>query len=125
MWVATQPDQALAVESAGGGLRIARAGRWLGTMPDWSNINVERALMASLRWDDRFEDREQAILIIYHATDPERIIAALDAALITDAELAAGEQEWRTWPDPLGHVHADPCVPTADADADDVRRRRG
>ncbi len=68
MWVATQPDQALAVESAGSGLRVAQAGRWLSAVPDWSDINVERALMASLRWDDQFEDREQALLIIYHVT---------------------------------------------------------
>ncbi|MGH3873129.1 MAG: GTP-binding protein [Pseudonocardiaceae bacterium] len=52
MWVATQPDKAL--ESAGGGLRIARAGPWLGPLPDWSNVDVERALAASLRWDARF-----------------------------------------------------------------------
>jgi G3E family GTPase len=125
MWVATQPEQALAVESAGGGLRVAQAGRWLGAVPDWSNINVERALMASLRWDDQFEDREQALLIIYHAADPETIVATLDAALITDTELATGEQQWRTWPDPFGHFHADPCIPTEHADAKDTRRRRG
>jgi Cobalamin synthesis protein cobW C-terminal domain len=125
MWVATQPEQALAVESAGGGLRVAQAGRWLGAVPDWSNINVERALMASLRWDDQFEDREQALLIIYHAADPETIGATLDAALITDTELATGEQQWRTWPDPFGHFHADPCIPTEHADAKDTRRRRG
>lgn len=54
--VATQPDVALALESAGGGLRINHAGRWLGAVWDWSDIEVERALMASLRWDDQFED---------------------------------------------------------------------
>jgi G3E family GTPase len=125
IWVATQPDQALAVESAGGGVRVARAGRWLGALPDWSTINVERALMASLRWDEQFENREQALLVIYHAADPEAIVATLDAALITDTELATGEQQWRTWPDPFGHFHADPCIPTEHADAKDTRRRRG
>lgn len=125
MWVATQPDEAFALESAGGGLRIARAGRWLGAVPDWSNINVERALMASLRWDDQFKDREQAIVAIYHAADPKVITAALDAALITDAELAAGEQQWWTWPDPFGRFRADPCVPAEHPDANDETRRRG
>lgn len=105
MWVATQPDEALALESAGGGLRIAQAGQWLGTVPDWSNINVERALMAS------------------HAADPKAITATLEAALVTEAELAAGEQEWRSWSDPFGRFHADPCVSTEHADANDERRR--
>lgn len=125
MWVATRPDGALALESAGGGLRIAQAGRWLGAVPDWSDINVERALMASLRWDDQFEDREQAIVAVYHAADPEAITAALGAALVTDAELAAGEPEWRIWPDPFGRFHTDPCVPTEHADANDEKKRRG
>lgn len=125
MWVATQPDEALALESAGGGLRIAQAGRWLGAVPDWSNINVERALMASLRWDDQFEDREQALVATYHAADPKVITAALGAALVTDAELVAGAQEWRTWPDPFGKFHADPRVPAEHADAKDETRRRG
>jgi hypothetical protein len=52
-------------------------------------------------------------------------IAALDAALITDTELVAGEQEWRTWSDPFGHFHADSCVPTEHADANDETERRG
>lgn len=125
MWVATQPDKALALESAGSGLRIAQAGRWLGAVPDWANITVERALMASLRWDDQFEDREQALVAIYHAADPKVITAALDAALITDAELAAGEPEWRTWPDPFGKFHADPWAPAEHSDANDETRRRG
>lgn len=125
MWVATQPDQALALESAGGRLRVAQAGPWLCAVPDWSDINVERALMASLRWDDQFEDREQALVAIYHAADPQIIIATLDAALITDAELAAGEQEWRTWSDPFGPFHASPQVPAEHPDANGETRPRG
>ncbi|KZF03296.1 cobalamin biosynthesis protein CobW, partial [Rhodococcus sp. EPR-279] len=31
-WVATQPDEALWIESAGGGLRVASAGKWLAAM---------------------------------------------------------------------------------------------
>lgn len=112
MWIATRPDEVLALESAGGVLRVAPAGRWLGAVPDWSEIDVERALMASLRWDDRFEDREQALAAVFHAATPEVITGALDAALLTDAELAAGEQEWQRWPDPFGAFHTDPCSPS-------------
>jgi G3E family GTPase len=111
IWVATQPDEVLALESAGQGLRIIRAGPWLGTVADWSAIPVERALMASLRWDDRFEDREQALVVVYHSADPDTITAALDAALLTDDELDAGHEQWRRWPDPFGEFHSDPCLP--------------
>lgn len=115
MWVATRPDDVLAVESAGGGVRVAAAGPWLGAVQDWSDIDVERALMASLRWDDRFEDREQAVVVVFHSAAPGAITAALDAALVTDAELAAGPREWCRWPDPFGAFHADPC-PSAGGD---------
>lgn len=106
MWVASQPDEVLALESAGGALRVTRAGPWLGAVPDWSPIPVERALMASLRWDARFEDREQALEVVYHSADPDRLVAALDAALLSDEELAAGREEWRSWPDPFARFLA-------------------
>lgn len=93
IWVATQPEQALCLESAGGGLGIAQAGPWLATVETWSEVDSERAAMASLRWDDRFGDREQALAVLYHRADPCKIADALRAALITDAELAAGEDE--------------------------------
>ncbi|HEX2300176.1 MAG TPA: GTP-binding protein [Pseudonocardiaceae bacterium] len=130
MWVATRPDEVLALESAGGVLRVTPAGCWLGAVADWSQIDVERALMASLRWDDRFEDREQALLVVFHAAAPEAITGALDAALVTDAELAVGEREWRTWSDPFGSFHTDPCSPShrgyeEDAAEQDRDRRPG
>ena len=123
MWVASRPDEVLALESAGGVLRVGPAGPWLGAVPDWSEIDVERALMASLRWDDRFEDREQALVVVFHAAAPEAITAALDAALVTDAELAAGEREWRTWSDPFGSFHTDPCSPSHRAHEEDAAER--
>lgn len=116
-WVATRPDQVLAVESAGGQVRVAAAGPWLGVVQDWSDIDVERALMASLRWDDRFEDREQALVVVFHSAAPDAITAALQAALVTDAELAAGAGEWRRWADPFGAFHADPCSSAHHGDA--------
>jgi hypothetical protein len=123
LWIATRPDEVLALEAAGGVLRVAQAGPWLGVLSDWSQINVERALMASLRWDDRFEDREQALVVIVHAADPKVVNVALQAALVTDAELAAGEQAWRLWADPFGALHSDPCEPAEPAEAYDQDRR--
>lgn len=117
VWVATRPDEVLAVESAGGAVRVATAGPWLGTVQDWSDIDVERALMASLRWDDRFEDREQALVVVFHSAAPDAITAALRAALVTDAELAGGMREWRRWPDPFGAFHAHPCTSARHGDA--------
>ncbi|HEX2301177.1 MAG TPA: hypothetical protein VHH34_22175, partial [Pseudonocardiaceae bacterium] len=98
-------------------VRVAGAGPWLGAVQDWSDIDVERALMASLRWDDRFEDREQALVVVCHSGAPDAITAALRAALVIDAELAAGMREWRRWPDPFGAFHANPCTSARHGDA--------
>jgi hypothetical protein len=46
---------------------------------------------------------------LVHDADPAAIVEALDAALLTDDELALGEAAWRRLPDPFGHRHLDPC----------------
>lgn len=110
-WVASQPDAALWVESAGGGLGIGHAGPWL-TSPDgpgWDEVSDERRALASLRWHPRFGDRAQELVIVAHRATATEIETAMTNALLTDAELAAGEQAWLRYPDPFGEWHTDPC----------------
>ena len=113
IWLASQMDNALWLESAGGGLRVGDAGRWLAAMtPDereWES--TERRAMAALRWNDRFGDRDTSLLTLVHAADPSHIERTLRWALVTDEELAR-PQDWPTWPDPFGSWHEDPCGTT-------------
>ncbi|GAA4887400.1 ribosome hibernation factor-recruiting GTPase MRF [Actinomycetospora straminea] len=112
VWVASQPEHVLWLESAGGALQVGHAGRWLAAddgARTWDDVDDERRAAAALRWDERFGDREQQLVVLVHDADPARIVEALDAALLTDAELARGEAAWRRFPDPFGHRHADPC----------------
>lgn len=131
VWVASQPEHVLWLESAGGALQIGFAGRWLaaggdsgdsgdsggsggsgdtgGSGDSWDEVDDERRAAAALRWDDRFGDREQQLVVLVHDADPAGIVEALDAALLTDAELARGEAAWRRLPDPFEHRHVDPC----------------
>ncbi|SMG33697.1 GTPase, G3E family [Rhodococcus rhodochrous J3] len=110
LWVATQPDNALLVESAGGGLRVAHAGPWLASMtPDQQReIPAERRAMASLRWDERYGDRDTSIVVLVHDADSELIDRTLRAAVVTDDEFARPDL-WPTWRDPFGRFHEDPC----------------
>ncbi|MFB9904586.1 ribosome hibernation factor-recruiting GTPase MRF [Allokutzneria oryzae] len=117
VWVASQPDAALWLESAGGGLRVAHAGPWLATKEDWSDVDSERVAMASLRWDPYYGDREQQLVVITHLASPEEITEALRAALLTDEELAGGDEVWRTYEDPFGSWHSDPCEDSGDRDS--------
>ncbi|GGK49411.1 ribosome hibernation factor-recruiting GTPase MRF [Nocardia camponoti] len=115
MWLATQPDHVLWLESAGGGLRVGHAGRWLAAMDEDERADVadERAAMAALRWDDTAGDREVSLVILAHDADPAEIRHALHWALVEDDELRLVEtapDEVARWTDPFGEWHEDPCV---------------
>ncbi|WP_214369407.1 ribosome hibernation factor-recruiting GTPase MRF [Pseudonocardia sp. H11422] len=109
IWLATRPDAVLWLESAGGGLQIGHVGEWLAAQDAeaWDCVSSERRAMAALGWDARFGDRAQDLVVIAHEGDPDGIEATLRAALLTDAELAAGEDAWRALPDPFGWWHTD------------------
>ncbi|MDL5156987.1 ribosome hibernation factor-recruiting GTPase MRF [Actinomycetospora termitidis] len=109
VWVASRPEHALWIESAGGGLQIGMAGRWLADSLAWDDVDEVRRASASLRWDERWGDREQQLVVLLHDAEPADVVAALDLALLTDDELALGEDAWRAFPDPFGLSHTDPC----------------
>ncbi|HEX6347572.1 ribosome hibernation factor-recruiting GTPase MRF [Umezawaea sp.] len=90
LWVASRPDMALWLESAGGGLRIGDAGPWLAAVDDWSDVEPERRARASLEWDPYYGDRAQDLVVIVHEASTAEIEATLRAALLTDDELAGG-----------------------------------
>ncbi|GAA3562316.1 GTP-binding protein [Amycolatopsis ultiminotia] len=117
-WVASQPDVAFWLESAGGGLGIGHAGPWLAAPdgPDWAEVSPERRTLASLRWDPVHGDRAQELVVVTDQATPEEIDAVLRGALLTDAELAEGEAAWRAYPDPFGDWHEDPCEETDEPD---------
>lgn len=117
-WVASQPDVAFWIESAGGGLGIGHAGPWLASPsgPDWAEVSPERRTLASLRWDPMYGDRAQELVVVTDQASPDEIEAALHGALLTDAELAEGEEAWRAYPDPFGEWHEDPCEDFAETD---------
>ncbi|MFC4000222.1 ribosome hibernation factor-recruiting GTPase MRF [Prauserella oleivorans] len=118
VWIASRPDVALWIESAGGGLGVGHLGPWLDApdAPAWEDVSSERRTLASLRWDPRYGDRHQEIVVITHDADPHHIEAALRAALLTDDELTDGRAAWARYPDPFGEWHEQPCGDTGSAD---------
>ena len=92
VWVASQPDAALWLESAGGGLNVGNLGPWLAAVEDWCDVPAERRAIASASWDPCFGDRAQELVVITSTADPEEITAALREALVTDEELALADE---------------------------------
>ncbi|MEU2034820.1 ribosome hibernation factor-recruiting GTPase MRF [Nocardia amamiensis] len=128
LWLATQPDEVVWLESAGGGLRVGGAGRWLAAMSpgELAEVDPERRAMAALRWDERFGDRDISLVILVHDADPAEIREALHWALVEDEELRLVERAPELvaqWEDPFGEWHADPCA-DGDAAAQTVEDRK-
>nr|WP_254205191.1 GTP-binding protein [Nocardia alni] len=114
IWLATQPHDAVWLESAGGGLRVGGAGPWLAAMTpeEFADADPDRRALAALRWDEHFGDRDISLTILVCDADPDDIRHALHWALVDDAELelmrTAPELVAR-WSDPFGDWHEDPC----------------
>lgn len=122
IWLATQPDQVVWLESAGGGLRVGSAGRWLAAMSadEQADADPDRRAMAALRWDERFGDRDVSLVILAHDADPAEIRHALHWALVEDDELLLVDRapdRVALWEDPFGDWHEDPCADPTEAAA--------
>jgi G3E family GTPase len=115
LWLASQPDQAMWLESAGGGLRVSSAGKWLAALTDSerADVDAERRVFAELSWDNQYGDRHTAMTILAYSAHPAEIRDALDGALLTDDELRI-PQDWIHCDDPFGDWHQDPCEAPAE-----------
>lgn len=114
VWLATQPDEVVWLESAGGGLRVGGAGKWLAAMTEaeLAQVDPERRAISALRWDEDFGDRHISLVVLAYDADADEIRQALHWALVDEAELLlvrhAPDQVAR-WADPFGQWHEDPC----------------
>ncbi|WP_229070254.1 GTP-binding protein [Actinoplanes sp. DH11] len=111
LWIASQPDTALAFEFAGGTLELGSLGYWLAALPveRWMETSDERRLAADLDWDPYYGDRRTVLALIGLHLDPTAVTGLLRSCLLTDAELADGPAGWRTLPDPFAG-----CFPLTD-----------
>ncbi|WP_078311179.1 MULTISPECIES: GTP-binding protein [unclassified Mycobacterium] len=110
LWLATQDRQAMWLESAGGGLRVSAAGKWLAAMDsaEVRQADLERRAFADLMWDYRFGDRHTAMTVLVCGAESAEVLDALRGALLTDDEMAR-PASWEEFSDPFGDWHEDPC----------------
>jgi len=90
-WIASRKNEALNWSQAGGSLRVDKAGVWWASMPYKDRISyaafVENQQAIEEKWDKRFGDRENELVIIGQELDKEIIIDELSACLCTEAEI--------------------------------------
>ncbi|OLL72710.1 putative metal chaperone, involved in Zn homeostasis, GTPase of COG0523 family [Pseudonocardia sp. Ae168_Ps1] len=87
------------------GLLRSKGFCWIASRPDlaglWSQAGPNVALDPAAHWTETGGPRGQEIVFIGLGVTAAGVAARLDPALLTDGELLAGPDSWRTLPDPL------------------------
>lgn len=102
IWLATRPEDTILWSQAGSELVLDLVGTWWADTPldDWPDDPTERATITAV-WHESIGDRRQELVFIGLHMDHAPMIAALEACLLTDAELDAGPDAWRDYEDPF------------------------
>jgi G3E family GTPase len=90
-WLASRPKVAMNWSQAGGSLKADEAGVWWCSMPYQERIRfaafVDNKHLIEQKWDKRFGDRENELVIIGQELDIKTITAELIACLCTESEI--------------------------------------
>ena len=110
-WLATRMGYGLMWSQSGAVRRVGVAGCWFAAVPQkyWMDTPEVKAHLEQ-HWHEPYGDRRQELVFIGVELEPAEITAALDGALLTDAELAEGPQVWAEYPDPLPHWNVPPVL---------------
>jgi hypothetical protein len=78
-------------------------GQWWAETPrdDWPLEDPQQIAENELIWDEQVGDRRQEIVIIGQDLRITEVTRALDACLLTDAEIAMGKEAWEQFDDPF------------------------
>ncbi|QDU27044.1 Putative metal chaperone YciC [Anatilimnocola aggregata] len=101
-WVASRSQLVGFWSQAGRICEIKPVGLWWADVErqEWPDDPVAIAEIEAA-WEEPFGDRRQELVFIGLKLDQSSLMSALDACLLTDAELALGESQWASFVDPL------------------------
>ncbi|MBD1207933.1 MAG: GTP-binding protein [Ignavibacteria bacterium] len=103
-WLASRMKFVGEWSQAGAQISVRPVGMWWASFPkerlpkDKENLDYVMA-----RWNEPYGDRRQEIVFIGIDIDKEAITRQLDKCLLTDAEMALGEEGWVKLNDPFPH----------------------
>jgi G3E family GTPase len=99
-WLATRMDLVGGLNLAGSESHYATAGEWW-AVRDKHVRQSEMPERTRKEWREPFGDRRQAIAFMGINLDAGKLTGELDACLLNDSEMAAGEHSWAKLPDPF------------------------
>lgn len=101
-WLASRPEYAGQWSQAGGIAQHGAGGTFWKATPKSSWPDDDEQLQYIMdKWVEPFGDMRQELFFIGHGLQKDSFITQLDACLLTDKELEAGEAYWRALPDPF------------------------
>ena len=104
-WLASRPDEAMNWSQAGGSLRAEGAGVWWASKSFEERIRyaayVDNMKMIESRWDSRFGDRQNEIVIIGQELDEEVIRLELAMCLCKESDIQHMENDGGRFKDPF------------------------
>jgi len=101
-WLATRPDEGINWSIAGHIARISPAGHWLAaTPPSVRPQGPEISEYIAQYWEEPFGDRRQELVFIGIEMPKDSLMNRLQQALLTEREIALGEDGWELFPDPF------------------------
>ena len=101
-WLASRPHFAGSWSQAGDIVHHGPAGMFWKTVPEqhWPSDEEYRALIME-KWQEPFGDMRQELVFIGHNLQPDETRKALDACLLTEAEMLQGKALWEELDDPF------------------------
>ncbi|MGC0896782.1 zinc metallochaperone GTPase ZigA [Pantoea agglomerans] len=101
-WLASRPEYAAMWSQAGAVARQGYAGRWWVSVPrtEWPQ-DADSLNFIAEQWQEGTGDARQELVFIGIEMDEKSVRAALDHALLTPQEMAAGPEQWITLADPV------------------------
>ena len=94
-WIASRPERAILWSQAGGSLKAEIYGRWWASVPmsqrAQSPAYIENQEYIQSKWDKKWGDRMNELVLIGQDMDKEKITADLDKCLVTDFEIVGME----------------------------------
>jgi G3E family GTPase len=123
-WLASRMDEVGGLNLAGADLHCSSAGSWWATR-DARSHETEMPEHAQKEWREPFGDRRQALGVMALDVDQHTLRSALDACLLSDAEMNQGPESWQKFPDPFPswshHHHSHPHSHEHDGECDHDR----
>ena len=99
-WLATRMDEAGSWSQAGFSGTAEWGGPWFAAQPVRDYEDIDHEFVASL-WEEPYGDRRQELVFIGSDLDCARLKSRLDKCLLTDEEMALGEEGWKNFSDPF------------------------